>query len=67
MNERRSFTINVAVGESISVDRGRAILTVKERSGKSVSLAFSADKDVPVNKVTRVATGAAQARKGLPT
>ena len=66
MNERRAFTLNLAVGDSVSVDRGRVIVTVKERSGKSVALSFSADKDVPINRVTKVTTGAAQARKGLP-
>ena len=66
MNERRSFTLNLAIGESVSVDRGRVMVTAKDRSGKSVTLSFSADKDVPINRVTKVTTGAAQARKGLP-
>ena len=65
MSTRRSFSIEVKVGESVSVDRGRVIVTLLEKSGQRARLGFDAEKDIPVNKNTPFPSGAAQARKGI--
>jgi pyruvate kinase len=62
---RRSFSIDVKVGESVTIDRGRVVVTVLEKSGKTAKLGFDAEKDVPINKQTAFPSGAAQARKGI--
>lgn len=64
---RRSFSIDVKVGESVTIDRGRVIVTVLEKSGKTAKLGFEAAKEVPINKVTASPSGAVQARKGIST
>jgi sRNA-binding carbon storage regulator CsrA len=66
MAERRSFSIELKVGETISIDRGRIVLTLLEKSGQRAKLGFEAEKVVPVNKVdVNFRPGAAQARKGI--
>lgn len=64
---KRSFSIDVKVGESVSIDRGRIVVTVMEKSGRTAKLGFEAEKEVPINKVTANPSGAAQARKGIGT
>lgn len=64
---RRSFSIDVKVGESVTIDRGRIVVTVLEKSGRTAKLGFDAQKDVPINKQTAFPSGAAQARKGIRT
>lgn len=65
MAERRSFSIDVKVGESISIDRGRIVVTLLEKSGQRAKLGFDAAKDAVVNKNTAFPSGATQARKGV--
>jgi hypothetical protein len=65
MVPRRSFSIDVKVGESVTIDRGRIVITVLEKSGRTAKLGFDAAKEVPINKVTPFPSGAAQARKGI--
>lgn len=62
---KRSFSIDVKVGESVSIDRGRIVVTVMEKSGRTAKIGFEADKEVPINKITSSPSGAAQARKGI--
>lgn len=62
---RRSFSIDVKVGESVSIDRGRVVVTLLEKSGQRAKLGFDATKDAAVNKVTAFPSGATQARKGI--
>jgi len=64
---RRSFSIDVKVGESVSIDRGRVVVTLLEKSGQRAKLGFDAIKDAAVNKVTAFPSGVAQARKGIAT
>ena len=65
---RRTFSLDVKVGESVSIDRGRVIATLVEKSGQRAKLAFDAVKDAPVNRVSlNFHTGASQARKGIST
>lgn len=64
---RRSFSIEVKVGESVSIDRGAVVVTLLEKSGQRARLGFDAEKDMPVNKVTAFPSGASQARKGILT
>ena len=65
MAERRAFSIDVKVGESVTVDRGRIVITLLEKSGKTAKLGFDAAKEVPINKQTPFPSGASQARKGI--
>jgi hypothetical protein len=61
-----AVVIDVKVGESVSIDGGRAVVTLLEKSGQRARLSFKADDDVKIQHVTRrIETGAAQAKKGL--
>lgn len=66
---RRAFAIDFKVGESVSIDRGRVVVTVqeKERGGGKIGvrLAFDAEKEIPINKVVAFPSGATQAKKGI--
>lgn len=62
---RRSFSIDVKVGETVTIDRGRVTITLLDKSGRVAKLGFDAEKEVSVNKVTPFPSGAAQARKGI--
>lgn len=64
---RRSFSIDVKVGESVSIDRGRVVVTLLEKSGRVAKLGFDAVKEAPINKSTAFPSGATQARKGIRT
>lgn len=65
MAERRSFSIDVKVGESVSIDQGRVVVTVLDKSGRTAKLGFDAAKDAAVNKVTAFPSGAMHAKKGV--
>jgi len=62
----RALTLDVRVGESVSIDRGKITVTVEEKSGQRARLRFMADDTVVVKKVG-VATkaGPDQARQGI--
>jgi len=61
-----SLVLDVKVGDSVSIDSDRVIMTVLEKSGQRARLSFNADPDVKVQRVARrPTTGAAQARMGL--
>jgi sRNA-binding carbon storage regulator CsrA len=64
---RRAFSIDVKVGESVTIDRGRVrvLVTVLEKSGKTAKLGFEAPAGVPINKVTLYPSGATQAKNGI--
>ena len=68
MGTLRSFAVELEVGDQVAVGRGdeRVVLTLLEKSGRRARIGFEADKSVPVNKVSKVASGVVQARKGLP-
>lgn len=43
--------MDVRVGESVSLDKGRVMLRVGEKSGQRVKLHFTADSEVAIDKV----------------
>jgi pyruvate kinase len=50
MTEKRSLSMVVPVGESVSVDGGRVVVSVKEKSGQRVRLVFTADESVQIER-----------------
>ncbi len=61
---QRSLNIELRVDESVSIDNGRVVVTLKEKSGKRARLNFSADAEVPIQK-QHVPSVADQVRRGL--
>lgn len=45
---RESLLINLEVGERVSIDSGRVIVTANHKSGRRLSLHFSSEKGVAV-------------------
>lgn len=60
----RSLVMDVRVGESVSVDGGRVVVRVGEKSGQRVKLHFTADSEVAIDKVAPV-KGADLAKRGI--
>ena len=58
-----TLLIDLVVGDSVSIDSGRVVLTLTEKSGKRARLKFSAERSVPIEPIR--ARAADQARKGL--
>jgi hypothetical protein len=46
--QRDSLMIDIRVGESVSIDGGRVVITLKEKSGQRAKLHFSAEEGVSV-------------------
>lgn len=61
---QRSLNIELRVDESVSIDNGRVVVTLKEKSGRRARLNFSAEGDVPIQK-QHVLSVADHVRRGL--
>lgn len=48
MDDRVSLLVNLEVGEQVSIDSGRVVITANHKSGRRVSLHFSSEKGVAV-------------------
>lgn len=62
-----ALTLDVRVGESVSIEGGRITVTVEEKSGQRARLRFMADEKVSIEKARATRPGADQARKGVNT
>jgi len=49
--DRESLVVELKVGDSISIDSGRVVLTLKDKSGQRARLHFSAERSVPIDPV----------------
>ncbi len=62
----RALTLDVRVGESVTMDGGRITLTVEEKSGQRARLRFLADDAIAIRKQSKAhKAGALQARGGI--
>jgi len=48
---RESLLINLEVGDRVSIDSGRVIVTANQKSGRRLSLHFSSEKGVAIEPV----------------
>lgn len=65
---RKAFSIDVKVGESVSIDRGRIFFTVLEKTGQRAKIGFDVPESVRVEKLQTFnagGSGAEQAKKGI--
>ncbi len=60
MSDKRTLSMVVPVGETVSVDNGRVLVSVKEKSGQRVRLVFTADPDVSIKRQQPSSAVAAQ-------
>ena len=63
MSQKRTLSMDVKVGESLSLDGGRIVLRVEQKSGQVARIRFTMDQDVSLSKA--VANMAAVARRGV--
>jgi len=63
MSQKRTLSMDVKVGESLSLDGGRITLKVEQKSGQVARIRFTMDQDVSLSKA--VANMAAVARRGV--
>lgn len=61
---RNSLLMDVRVGESVSIDDGRVVVTLKEKSGQRAKLHFDSESKVNITPV-RARAAAEQAKHGL--
>ena len=62
---KQSLSMDVRVGESVTIDGDRIKLTVEEKSGQRARLRFEVDSSIVVKKAVPVQTGASLARHGV--
>lgn len=64
---RRSLHVELRAGQSISLDNGRIVVQLTEKTGKVAQLRISAPDDVAIQRQNSpaVSSGAAQARMGI--
>lgn len=63
MSQKRTLSMDVKVGDSLSLDGGRIVLKVEQKSGQVARIRFTMDQDVSLSKA--VANMAAVARRGV--
>jgi len=49
--ERESLDLDLKVGDSVSIDSGRVVMTLRAKSGQRARLHFSAERSVPIEPV----------------
>lgn len=49
---RKSLTVELRVGESVAIDGGRIIATLEHKSGQRARLAFEAEEQTRIERVT---------------
>jgi hypothetical protein len=49
--DRESLVVELMVGDSVSIDSGRVVMTLREKSGRRARLHFSAERSVPIEPV----------------
>ena len=62
---KTTLTRQVAVGESLSFDGGRIVLTVQEKSGRRSALKLTLAEDVVVDKPRVAANDESCAHRGI--
>lgn len=60
---KRTLAMDVKVGEELTIDGGRIVLKIEEKSGQRARIRFQMDPDVSLSKV--VPNMAAHARRGV--
>lgn len=63
MSEKQTLTVEVRVGEALSIDRGRIVLKVEEKSGQRARLKFEFQAPTEVRKI--IPGAAMLARQGV--
>lgn len=61
----QTYRTDLRVGESLSIDSGRVIMTLEEKSGQRARLAFTSTEEVRFDKDVRGRTGATNAARGI--
>ena len=62
---KRSLVMDVRVGESVTLDGGRVVVQVMEKSGQRVKLSFTANADVSISRKKPASSGAQAAQSGI--
>ena len=68
MNGTRSLHVELRAGQSISMEDGRIVIQLVEKTGKVAQLRVTAPPDVAIQRLNAApgSTGAVQARMGIP-
>lgn len=66
MTDTRSLHVELRAGQSVSLDNGRIVVQLMDKSGKVAQLRVTAPPEVSIQRPSQPATsGAAQARNGI--
>lgn len=60
-----AVSFDLRVGDALSIDSGRIVMTLKEKSGRSAKVSIDADKAVPVQKIRGMVPAAVPAANGV--
>ena len=66
MDESRSLHVELRAGQSVSMDGGRIVVQLMDKSGKVAQLRITAPPNVAIQRPSNTVTsGASQARNGI--
>ena len=60
-----ALSFDLKVGDALSIDSGRIVVTLREKSGRTAKVSVESDQSVAVNKVKSVASAIVPARQGI--
>ena len=65
MTKKQTLVMDVKVGDSLTFDGGRIVLTVQEKSGQRAKLRLAMDADATVTRGSRAPSAATVAKGGV--
>jgi sRNA-binding carbon storage regulator CsrA len=60
-----ALSLDLRVGDAVSIDSGRITITLREKSGSRARVSVEAPRDMKVTKVTGITPPYVVARRGL--
>ncbi|MCY1167372.1 hypothetical protein D9M73_73330 [compost metagenome] len=65
MGGKRSLVMDVRVGDSVTLDGGRIVIQVMEKSGQRAKLSITANAEVSISRKKPASSGAKAAQSGI--
>lgn len=62
---KKTLSMDIKVGESVSIDGGRVLLTLEAKSGQRARITFQHESDVDVRRKAPASAAALAARGGV--
>ena len=60
-----ALSFDLKVGDAVSIDGGKVMVTLREKSGRTARVSVETDKKVPVEKIQGATPAFVPARQGI--